>query len=166
MDPTASPGILGAFVTSFLGLVGVVVWIIRQQLGQSQKLIETIPDMQKMFVAQMDKQTAQAERLATTYQDQLAKDRADYRAAQAEDREFYAKQLDTIAKAFAATQRDTAAAIKALAEATATATKAVSDHAEAVDRHADRLSDDREDRQDAARDRDRDRDRDRERPRD
>ncbi len=135
MDPTASPGILGAFVMSFLSLIGVVVWIIRQQLGQSQKLIETIPDMQKLFVSQMDKAAVVAERLAATYQDQLAKDRAEYRAAQAEDREFYAKQLDTVSRAFAAGQRETAAGIKALAEATLAATKAVDDHAEAVDRH-------------------------------
>jgi predicted PurR-regulated permease PerM len=126
MDPTASPGILGAFVTSFLGLVGVVVWIIRQQLGQSQKLIDTIPEQIKLFVTQMDKAATQTERLAVSYQEQLAKAHTDSRAERAEDREFFAKQLDVVTKAFAAGQRDNAAAMKAIGEAIAEATQTLS----------------------------------------
>lgn len=125
MDPAASPGILGAFVTAFLGLVGVVVWIIRQQLGQSQKLIDTIPDMQKLFVAQMDKAATQVERLSATHNEQMAQVHTDARAERAEDRDFFAKQLESITKAFAAGQRENAAATKALADAISEATEAV-----------------------------------------
>jgi hypothetical protein len=140
MDPTVnSPGILGAFVTAFLSLIGVVVWILRQQLGQSQKLIDTIPEQIKLFVTQMDKAATQSERLGLNYQEQIAKLHDQFQVAQTSDREFYARQLDTVTRAFVETQkevtREMGSAIKGLQESASETSKAIESHSESIERH-------------------------------
>lgn len=89
-----SPTMIGAFTTAFLSLIGVIVWALRQQLSQSQKIIEqTIPQQQKMFVDQMDK-------LSQVFREQMDKQASLFLQEAAKERDFFRSQVEFIQESF------------------------------------------------------------------
>jgi hypothetical protein len=87
---------VGAFITAFLSLIGVVVWALKQQLGQSQKIIETLlPAQQITYINHLDKMSetaiAQIDKLAAAYSQQLLQ-QADFFKQQVANLQIFMQQ--------------------------------------------------------------------------
>ena len=131
MDPSvaASPTLVGAFITAFLSLIGVVVWALRQQLSQSQKLIEvTIPAQQATFVTQMDK-------MAELFRLQMEKSSAAFQSEAQANRDFFQRQLEGVQRTFLSAHKEIVAWVKANQEALAANQKVLEQHSDILERH-------------------------------
>ncbi len=137
MDATPTPTVVGAFVTAFLSLIGVVVWALRQQLQSSQKLIETtIPQQQQTYVAQMDKYAAQIERIQQSFASGIDRLVDRFREEEAEQRDFHQRQIDNILRTFVDAHKETLSWMRSQSDSLASAQKVLEQHTAVLERQS------------------------------
>lgn len=129
----SSPTMIGAFTAAFMSLIGVVVWALKQQLGQSQKIIEqTIPQQQKMFVDQMDK-------LSQVFREQMDKQASLFLQEAAKERDFFRTQVEFIQESFIHAHTEIVKWVKANADKIEETTDKVEDAQHILQEHTRRL---------------------------